>query len=206
MSMRTPLRPSRGPKLGGLYDRLIGIAKDALPLSFLALMMAIIIVPIADQRETSFILDKHKVEFAGERARMERPVYRGFDDQGRPFTLSADRAIQKNSLNPSLVLTHPQATLGTADGVAVLTADEGQFNLNTQRLFVSGAILLKREDGYRLNGQDVLIDLSQKEAFSQNAISGTGPLGAFTAGGFHFDLDKSVAVFKNRAHIRIVQH
>ncbi len=195
----------RGPRIGGLYDSFIRLMKDALPIGALLLILTLMIMPVLQDREFSFILDKKKVAQAGERLRMEAPLYRGTDSQGRAFVLQAARAVQKSSSDPTLVLEKLKATLEMKDGVAQLTADTGNFDLKGERLTVSGMIELKRTDGYRFAAQDVIVDLNSRTAWSTKAVEGDGPLGKFRAGSFRINLDETSLVFGNRASLRITQ-
>ncbi len=195
----------RGPRIGGLYDRYIRLMKDVLPIGALLLLLALLVLPFMQDREFSFILDKRKVAAAGERLRMEAPLYRGTDSQGRAFVLQAARAVQKSSKDPTLVLEKLEATLQMKDGNAQLTAETGSFDLKKERLTVSGIITLRRTDGYRFAAQDVIVDLNSRTAWSSKGIEGDGPFGHFRAGGFKLNLDETSLVFDNRASLRITQ-
>jgi lipopolysaccharide export system protein LptC len=195
----------RGPRIGGPYDVFIKLMKDVLPVGALLLILALLILPFLQDREFSFILDKRKVAAAGERLRMEAPLYRGTDSKGRAFVLQAARAVQKSSKDPTLVLEKLKATLQMEDGNALLTADIGSFDLKKERLTVSGVITLQRTDGYRFIAQDVLVDLNSRTAWSNKAVEGDGPFGTFRAGSFKLNLDETSLVFGNRASLRITQ-
>jgi lipopolysaccharide export system protein LptC len=195
----------RGPRIGEFYDSYIKLMKDALPIGALLLILALLILPFMQDREFSFILDKRKVAAAGERLRMEAPLYRGTDSQGRAFVLQAARAVQKSSKDPALVLEKLKATLQMQDGPAELTADTGSFDLKKEQLTVSGMITLKRTDGYRFAASDVVVDLNSRTAWSDKPIEGDGPFGHFRAGSFKLNLDETSLLFGNRASLRITQ-
>lgn len=200
-----PQRQRRGPPIGGAYDRFIKLAKDALPLAALMLLLAILILPFVGDREFSFILDKNKVALAGERLKVEAPVYKGSDSRGRAFTLTADRAVQKSSADPTVMLQRLRAVLDAKEGRIELTADEGRFLMKKEQLFVSGQIAILREDGYRFTSQDVLVDLKSRIAYSTSGIDGTGPLGAFKAGSFRLDLASNSIIFGGGTKLHLVQ-
>jgi lipopolysaccharide export system protein LptC len=195
----------RGPRVGGAYDRFIKLMKDALPIGALILLILLMVMPFLQDREFSFILDKKKVAQAGERLRMEAPLYRGADSKGRPFVLEAARAVQKSSKDPTLVLEKLKASLQMEDGTAILTADTGNFDLKKEQLIVSGTITLQRSDGYRFTAQDVIVDLNSRTAWSNKPIDGNGPFGRFRAGRFKLNLDETSLVFAGRASLRITQ-
>ena len=198
-------RSQRGTRIGGLYDRYIAILKDALPIAALMLLVAIIILPFAGSKEFSFILDKKKVAQAGERFRMESPVYKGTDSKGRTFILTAKRSVQKSSADPTVMLEALRATLETSEGLVVLTADEGRFLMKKEQLIVSGEIAIERSDGYRFSSRDVLVDLPSRTAYSNTGIKGNGPLGRFSAGSFRLDLASNAIVFGGGTKLRLEQ-
>jgi lipopolysaccharide export system protein LptC len=195
----------RGTRIGGLYDRYIAIIKDALPIAALLLLVTIMLLPFISSKEFSFILDKKKVAQAGERFRMESPVYKGTDSKGRTFIITALRSVQKSSADPTVLLEKLRATLETREGLVVLTADEGRFLLRKEQLIVSGEIAIERNDGYRFSSRDVLVDLPSRTAFSGTGIKGTGPLGKFSAGSFRLDLASNAIVFGGGTRLRLEQ-
>jgi lipopolysaccharide export system protein LptC len=195
----------RGPPIGGSYDRLIGFLKRALPVTASLLILALLLLPFLQDREFSFILDKKKVAKAGERLRMEAPLYRGADSQGRSFILQAVRAVQKSSNDPTLILEKLKATLEMPDGLAQITAERGSFDLKREQLNVSGVIELTRSDGYRFIAQDVRVDMKTRTAASDQPVEGDGPFGHFRAGSFRINLDDTSLVFSKQASLRFVQ-
>ena len=85
---------------GGLHDALIKLLKIVLPAGVGVLLAYLLLSPLSKNREISFLLDKNKVDVAGERLKVQSAQYRGLDNQGRPFTIDADRALQATSREP----------------------------------------------------------------------------------------------------------
>ena len=80
---------------GGRQDRVVRIARVALPMAAGVLVALLAMAPLTSGRDVSFLLDKNKVDVAPERMRAEAAEYRGQDDAGRPFSVSAQSAVQR---------------------------------------------------------------------------------------------------------------
>jgi lipopolysaccharide export system protein LptC len=192
-----------GPRVGGGYDLFVKVMKEALPAMSLALLGTLVIWPLANTREFSFLVSKDRVESSAERMRMEQPVYRGTDSNGRAFEIKADRAVQRSSEDPTVELINIAARLDTADGQIAVTAAKGSFNLPSQQLTVSGPVDLGRTDGTRITTGDALVDLRSRTVRSLSPIGGTGPLGRFQADRFQVDLKGTSATLQGNVRMRI---
>ena len=82
---------------GGRHDRVVKLAKFALPVVVLGLVAMLAIAPFDKRDDVSFILDKKGVDKATERMRIEQARYAGEDNKGNKFVITADRAIQQSS-------------------------------------------------------------------------------------------------------------
>ena len=89
-------------KPGSSHDKLVRILKYGLPVLAGLLLAFLALVPLEERKEVSFLVDKAKIEQAGERLKVEAAQYRGQDEEGRPFVLDARSAIQASSADPVL--------------------------------------------------------------------------------------------------------
>ncbi|MEX6723725.1 LPS export ABC transporter periplasmic protein LptC [Parapedomonas caeni] len=189
--------------IGGGYDRFVAVTKVALPaLSFL-LFATILVWPAANSQEMSFVLSKDRVETSPERLRMEYPSYRGVDSKGRPFEISARRAVQKTSATPVVELTDVSARISLVDGDARVRAATGSYDLESEKLTVIGDLKLETDSGYRFATRDAIVDLASRTAYGKGGVDGTGPLGHFSASGFRADIATHTVVFEGRTSTRI---
>ena len=78
---------------GGSHDRLIRFLSRALPAAIGVLAALMILSPLSPRGEISFLLDRDKVAVISERLRVDNALYRGQDNKGRPFSLTADEAV-----------------------------------------------------------------------------------------------------------------
>lgn len=190
---------------GSAHDWLIGTLKILLPAAVGLLLAYLAFAPLSKGPEISFLLDKDKVEVAPERMRVESAQYRGQDDQGRPFVLRAERAVQATSDEPVVDITDMSAQIGLDSGPARIAAEHARYDMAAQRVQVGGPILVTAADGYRLETRDVTVDLNDRSLASRGAVDGRMPLGRFRADSLRADLGTRIVVLDGRARLHIVQ-
>ncbi len=190
---------------GSAHDRLVRWTKIALPSAVGVLIAVLAFGPLGKQGEVSFILDKKKVDNASERMRVETARYTGTDNEGRRFTMIADSAVQRNSDTPLVELKGLLAELGLARGPLRVAAPDGQYNIDTQIVRISGPVSVAGPDQYRLATRDVTVDLKQKRLASAGRVSGAMRLGTFEAGRLRADLGQRTVTLDGGARLKIVQ-
>lgn len=198
-------RARRWAAPGSLHDWLIGTMKILLPAAVGLLLAYLALAPLSKGPEISFLLDKDRVEVAPERMRVQSAQYRGQDSFGRPFVLSADRAVQATSDEPVVDITDMSAEIGLESGPARIAAGRARYDMAAQRVNVGGPILVTAADGYRLETRDVTIDLNDRSLASRGAVDGRMPLGSFRADRLRADLGTRTIVLDGRARLHIVQ-
>ena len=190
---------------GGFHDILVRFLKIALPVGVLGFFAYLLISPLSHNKEVSFLLDKKKVATASERLKTQTAHYQGVDDQGRAFTVDADRAVQKTSQVPIVDITGVRADIQLKDGPAHMTADSGRYHMDQQKMDVDGPVHVTAPDGYRLETRNVTIDLNTHTLAGQQGVEGQMPLGHFTASTMAADVRNRHVTLGGRAHLHIDQ-
>jgi lipopolysaccharide export system protein LptC len=198
-------RARRWASPGSLHDWLIGFLKIALPAAVGILLAYLVLAPLSKGPEISFLLDKDKVEVSPERMRVQSAQYRGQDSLGRPFILSADRAVQATSDEPVVDITDMSAQIGLESGPARIVAGRARYDMAAQQVGVEGSVLVTAADGYRLETRDVTVDLDNRRLASRGAVDGRMPLGTFSADRLSADLGNRTVELDGRARLHIVQ-
>ena len=188
---------------GSGHDRTIARARIALPAAIVLLALVLLIAPIAGQRDISFVLDKKSVQVARERMRVSEATYRGRDSKGQPFEMRAGSAVQVSSSDPVVKLQQLNARIQLATGPAVLVAPRGRYDMDKQRVAIDGDVHFASADGYRLATQNVVIDLPSRRLASFAPVSGTMPLGTYSADRLTGNLEDRTVVLSGRAHLHI---
>jgi lipopolysaccharide export system protein LptC len=190
---------------GSRHDRLVRFAKVALPSAVGALIAILAFAPLEKEGDASFILDKKKVDNAPERMRVEAARYVGEDNHGQKFLIEAHSAIQRSSEVPIVDISGMMARLGLAQGPLMIMANLARYDLDTQKIAISGPVRVIGPDGYRLETHDVLVDLKQHNLTSSGPVAGQMRLGQFRAGNLSADLDDRKVVLGGGARLKIVQ-
>jgi lipopolysaccharide export system protein LptC len=190
---------------GGGHDRVVKFLKLGLPALIGVVLAFLFFAPLEDKQEVSFLLDKSKVQTAPERLRVSAAQYRGQDNQGRPFVLSARSAVQQTSANPVVEISDMNAQIQLRNGPARIDAPRAHYNMDTDQVQVVGPIQFSAADGYRMGTHDVDVDLRNNTMASRGAVEGQMPLGRFSAGQLHANLPDRIVVLSGRARLHIVQ-
>ena len=189
---------------GGRHDKLVVFSRIALPVAVGVLAAFLVMAPLTSAGDVSFVLDKNKVAVAKERLRIQAARYRGEDQKGQPFTLTAGSAVQKSSAEPIVQLTDLAASLKLPDGPASITAPYGRYDMDSQQVAVAGPIRVETTNGYRLDTNDATVDLKTRRLASTAAVAGTLPQGTFTADHLQADITERVVRLDGHARLRIV--
>jgi lipopolysaccharide export system protein LptC len=190
---------------GSAHDRLVRWSKIILPSAVGVLIALLVFAPLDKKGDVSFILDKKKVQNAPERMRVETARYTGTDNKGQQFVMKANRAIQRSSEVPLVDISGMYAQLGLAQGPLTINANQGRYNIDTQKVAVDGPVHVAGADGYRLATRDVIVDLKQRQLASAGPVSGQMRLGQFQGGRLQADLGERKVVLDGGARLKIVQ-
>lgn len=197
-------RRQRAALPGGRHDVVVGALKLLLPAAALAVAAAIVILPLTKVQEFSFLLAKDKVAMAKERLRIDQAVYRGQTAKGDAFVISALGAVQRTSAVPIVELSRMKAVLANgADGPATVTAPSGRYNLDTDLLTIAGPVQLDSAAGYTVDAPSVLVSLAKRTVEADGKVTGTLPMGSFSANRLRADVQGKVLVLDGGAHLRI---
>ena len=199
-------RQKRGwARPGGSHDKLIRVLKIALP-AFIGVVLAFLFFsPLGEKQEVSFLLKKDEVGHAEERLKLTAVTYRGQDNEGRPFILSARSGVQQTSANQVVDISDMQAQMQLENGPARLQADRAQYLMEHDHVNVIGPLTFTAADGFRIQTRDVNVDMRARTMQSRGAVEGQMPLGRFTAGQMHVDLPSRRVVLTGRPSLHIVQ-
>lgn len=191
---------------GGSHDRVVGLLKNWLPVGTGVLSALLATAPFLGGDKVSFVLDKNKVEVARERMRVTEALYRGQDSKGQPFSLRAGSAVQKSSREPIVDLNDLSARLLLSEGPAILSAQKGRYDMNSERVAIDGPVQFQAAGGYRLTTRDVGIDLKSRRMQSAGRVDGRIPIGTFSGNHLEADMEARTVTLSGRASLRIEQN
>ncbi|MSP04876.1 MAG: LPS export ABC transporter periplasmic protein LptC [Acetobacteraceae bacterium] len=187
----TGMRARAAVSLGSIVRRrvLVTVTKFVLPSVALGLLALIAIWPELD-RETRQAQDRMVGTREGNR--MTNARYRGTDEHGRPYTLTAETAHQAGEGRVALV--QPKGDMMTENGGWLMVQSrQGLFLQRSNQLDLSRDVMLYRADGMTLRTDAVAVDMKAGAAASASPVQMEGPLGTLDAQGFVL-LDRGVVI------------
>ena len=186
---------------GGSHDRLIRILARWLPGAVGVVAAAMLLGPLFPRGEISFLLDRNKVATTAERLRVANAMYRGEDNEGRPFTVTAASAVQVSAADPIVRMEGLVARILMADGPAELAAQGGSYDYSREAVDVNGPVTFTAADGYRMTTGHVSIDLKGQRVVGDGGVSGAIPAGTFSAQRLVADLNARTIALEGNARL-----
>ena len=188
---------------GGSHDRLIRFLSAALPGAVGLIAAVMILAPLSPRGEISFLLDRNKVAVASERLRVSNAMYRGEDDKGRAFSVSAGSAVQVSGAQPEVRMDRLVARILLADGPAELSAAGGVYDFDAEQVSANGPVVFTAADGYRMTTSSVSIDLKSRTVMGSGGVSGAIPAGTFSANRIVADLGERSITLDGNARLQM---
>ena len=189
---------------GGSHDRLVAIARVALPTAIGVLAAFLVMAPLTAGGDVSFLLDKNKVDVAQERMKLQAAQYRGEDSKGQAFTLDAASAVQKSSAEPIVQLNTLAARIQLSDGPANIKANTGRYDMDTEKVQLFGPLNATAAGGYDLKTTNATIDMKARTLESGGAATGTVQQGTFSADKLRANLEERTVTLDGNARLRII--
>ena len=189
---------------GGSHDRLVRFLAAALPMAVGIVAALMVITPLSPRGEVSFLLDRKKVEVIDERLRADKALYRGIDDKGRPFSLTAGQAVQRSTSEGIVRMKDLAAQLLLPDGPAQIVASAGDYDLQSDQVTIPDAVRFTAADGYAMRLDGVAVDLPARTVSGAGGVSGTVPAGSFSADRLEVDLDARTVSLVGNARLRMI--
>ncbi|MDJ0644178.1 MAG: LPS export ABC transporter periplasmic protein LptC [Erythrobacter sp.] len=189
---------------GGSHDRLIGFLGRVLPMLVGVVAALMVITPLSPRGEVSFLLDRNKVAMINERLSVDNAMYRGRDDTGRPFSITAGEAVQRSSAEGLVRMDDLIAQLLLSDGPARISAPGGTYDLDEEVVAVDGTVRLTAADGYTMNASGVSVDLDARTMQGNDGVEGEVPAGSFSARSIRVDLNARTLALEGNARLSMV--
>jgi lipopolysaccharide export system protein LptC len=187
-------RVRRPPTPGGLARRrlVINLTKWLLPAAALMLLATIALWPeLGRLRDAARVAYQRTASEIGG-ATLTDAHYRGVDERGRPYTLTAETALQASE--DRINLTKLKADITLADGTwLMLQSKQGVYLRSTSQLDLSHDVVLYRDDGTTVTTASASVDLKSGAAASSEPTHAEGPFGTLDAEGFTLT-DKGAAI------------
>lgn len=186
---------------GGSHDRLVTFLGKAMPMGVGIVAALMIITPLSPGTEVSFLLDRDKVAMIDERLSVSNAMYRGQDDGGRPFSLTAGEAVQRSSREGIVRMEDMMAQILLRDGPARISAEGGAYDIDAEVMTVDGPLRLSAADGYTMTARGVSVDLQSRVMVGDGRVEGEVPAGTFEADRIEVDIDERKISLRGNARL-----
>lgn len=190
------------------YSRFIRFMKLLLPLMLVGIIGLLIIWPQISQVETVPLNqdDLRALQSAERENRLLRPVFNTLDNQGRPFSITAESARQSREAQETVFLTAPQAEIhDDTESVYSLEAKTGTYDQNAKILILGDGVLLRDTDDNVLTTDRLITDIPQNRAQSEGPATLTTRMGTIEGQSVIIDHQKQTTVFQGPAKAVINQ-
>jgi len=185
----------RMARAGGGYSHFVKFMKVVLPLLAFGIIGLLAAWPRIQGDQSGTRRDSGELE-------MMRALYVGTDTQNRPFSLTADRAVQSTTEPGVLDLVRPQGELTLQDGTWIaVKADRGRYNDKTGKLLLLGNANLFHDKGYEFKSDEAHVDVRAGNAWGDLPVTGQGPFGEIFSQGFRLFDSGATIVFNGPAHL-----
>jgi lipopolysaccharide export system protein LptC len=188
---------------GCARERLMAGVARLLPGAAGAVVALMVVTPMFPHNSVSFLLDRNKVAVTENRLMVQNAAYRGMDDKGRAFELSADNAVQKSASDSNVRMNKLIGTLALSDGPARIQAASGSFDLTREQLTVPGDVHFQATGGYDMHASQTVFDVRHQTLQSAGAVQGLIPSGEFSAARMSASLDQHTVRLEGRARLRM---
>lgn len=160
----------------------VSALKWVLPIAAVALLVALVLAPSwhagPDTNRVTYHVQNVPADDAA--SRMQGAQYHGRDQQGQPFTLTADNADDQGS--DKVALTQPEGDITLKSGSwLMLKSDTGMYHQKSRVLNLNGNVTLYRNDGTTVTSTHADIDLNAGSAQGSSPVQVQGPFGTLSA-------------------------
>ena len=188
--------------LSARYSRPVRTLRIFLPLAALGIMAIVIFVSQSREEFTrtaqDFTLDKPATN------ELMKPRFESRDAKSRPYTITANKAIQSETQRDKIFLDKPMADMTMSSGTWIaIEADQGEYSENLEKLQMKGNVHLFQDNGYSLKTDKMLIDLQSRTAHSDDPVEAHGSAGILKAKGLTARQNDNKIIFKGPATLTL---
>ncbi len=170
----------------GLYSRVVAVLKVGLPLVAVALLAGLFLGNGEDRIGDGVVFSPGDVKALGEGLRISNPTFTGTTRGDDRFRFTADLVVPDAAPPERAAITRPAGTVDMKNGPTVtVAAAQGDLDVPTQRLDLSGKVRIETSDGYRIDSDTATIDLRSGAFVAGDAVTSRGPLGTITSQSLH---------------------
>lgn len=184
------------------YSAFVRFMKRALPLAAAGLTLAVIAFALVPRRPGNVAVTFERLGTVENDRAMLNPRLTGTSDDGLPFVVRAESAVQESPAAPMVRLNKVTAEMTLKDGAMLhLSAAQGRVNTRTRALDLTGGIRFSASDGYSAQTATASADLNTGMVKGTSPVRAESKFGTLTANGFAFDKQTRRLRFDGDVHM-----
>lgn len=183
---------ARGTALDAIrYSQFVSLMKRALPIAAAAVLAAVLVYSFLPRPSDRITLTAQRMDMIKNDLAMIKPKLTGADEEGNPFVVTADVAIQDPRNVHRARMTKIEADMTMKDGRWLnATAEHGLFDMDAGLLKLDGGIAMYSDAGYELHTSRLDAEMRKGLFHGPDAVTGHGPFGSMRADRFEYDRSK----------------
>lgn len=133
-----------------------------------------------------------------------KPKFQSEDENGQPYTITADKATQNAENMDLLLLQQPVADIALKSGDTIsLKAANGLYSQGKKDLDLDGQVEIHHDSGYEIKTQKMKIDVQGQIITSDTPVIGSGPEADISASGLNVNGNSKVLIFNGPAKLTL---
>lgn len=175
------------------YTRFVVIAKRVL-LAFAGVLLTVVLIYSLQPRQPNgqhIAMMFERLGIVNNDLAMIKPRLTGTDDEGDPYVVTADMAIQDHLNAKRARLTNIEGDVTLKDGAWIsATSPSGYMDAShpaERMLDLAGPIAAFSDNGYEIHTITAKVDMGSGIITGNRVVTGQGPLGTFRADRFKID-------------------
>lgn len=165
------------------YSRVVTWLKVLLPLMALGILSTMFLLSRSVEPIDQIPFSEGDLADRAAREQVTAPFFAGVTDRGDAVTVSAESARPDRSGQGRLIVEQLRTRINLTEGAEVtFRADSGSIDDPGDNATLEGNVVVKSDGGYRIETDQLSTRLRSIAAETDGDISGTGPLGEFSAG------------------------
>jgi lipopolysaccharide export system protein LptC len=185
---------ARGTALDAIrYSQFVGLMKRALPIAAAAVLAAVVVYSLIPRQAEKITITAKSMGMIDNDLAMIKPRLTGVDDDGNPFVITAEIAIQDPKHLHRGRMKGVEADSNTQNGHWMnVTAVEGNFDMDSGTLKLRKGVALYSDSGDELHTASVDINMKKGLFHGPGVVTGHGPFGTMRADSFDADHTKQL--------------
>lgn len=165
------------PRISRRYSMVVKALRFALP--FAALVIVAVLLALNGSEEAFKAVPKEKiVPLTTGRNELINPHYESASKDQRPYTVTADKAVQSLNDTQLVLLDKPKSDMTLKGGDHVQAeSDKGVYRQDTQMLALDGNVKLHHQLGYTLHTTHMDGSMQDEIFWTEQPVHGDGPKG-----------------------------